>query len=129
MGAVFVLFFIFLILGFCGVVLLASLLIKNKRIKHIVRMIVLLISGMPASWLIFIIFASISQVAYGIYLIIINGLGIFGKIIYKVYLYGSKKETNKKISKTMNICLYLCFLSDPAIIILLIYSIFVSLAK
>lgn len=120
MGAVFVLFFIFFILGFCAALFAASLLINNKQIKLILRIIVLLIAAIPASWLIFIIIGSISQVVYGIYLVIINVLGIFGKIIYTVYLMRTKKEANKKISNIINICLCLSILSDPAIVLLLL---------
>ncbi len=113
MGVVFFAVFMFLILVFCGIIFIVSLLIKNKCIKNIFRIIALLIVGLPVSWILFLAFANIAPQAIGIYLITINVLGVLGIILYKVYLHVFKKDINKHISRTLMFFLYLSILSDP----------------
>lgn len=113
MGVVFFAIFMFLIAVFCGIIIIVSLLIKNKLIKHLFRIIALLIMGLPVSWIIFLAFVNIAPQAMGIYLIIINVLGVLGMLLYKVYLHVFKKDINKHISRTLMFFLYLSILSDP----------------
>lgn len=124
MGVVFFAVFMFLIFVFSGIIIIASLIIKNKRIKYILRIISLLIVGLPLSWIIFLIFANLAPQAIGIYLITINALGVLGKILYKVYLHVFKKNINKHISRTLNFFLYLSILSDPFPALMILPGIF-----
>lgn len=124
MGALFFAFFMFLIFVFCGIIIIASLIIKNKRIRYILRIISLLIVGLPVSWIVFLIFANIVPQAIGIYLITINALGILGIILYKVYLHIFKKGTNKHINRALKFFLYLSILSDPFPALMILTGIF-----
>lgn len=124
MGVVFFAVFMFLIFMFCVIIIIASLIIKNKRIKYILKIISLLIVGLPVSWVVFLIFSNLAPHAISIYLIIINAFGVLGKILYEVYLYVFKKDINKPISRTLNFFLYLSILSDPFPALMILPSIF-----
>ncbi len=128
MEALFFIFIFFLLPVICGIIMIVSLLIKNKRIKHILRMIGLLIVGIPASCFIFIFLCSLSEIVFVIYIITINVLGVGGKIIYKIYLHATKKNVNKNINALLNVCLCVTILSDLFPILLLLSFLFVRLS-
>ena len=123
MGAMFFAFLMIFVIVFCGIIILPSFLIKNKRIKYILRIISLVIMGLPVSWIIFLLFVNLTPQAIGIYLITVNIFGILGNILYKAYLNIFKKKINKHISRALKIFLYICILSDPFPILMYLTSI------
>lgn len=116
--------FMFIIFVFSGMIIIVSLIIKNKRIKYILRIISLLLVGVPVSWIIFLVFENLASQVIGIYLITINAFGVLGIILYKVYLHVFKKEINKHISRILKFFLYLSILSDPFPALMILSSIF-----
>lgn len=122
MGAVFFAFFMILILGFGGIIFIVSSVTKNKRIRYVLRIITMLIIGLPTSWIIFLLFVNLAGWALGMYLITINVMGILGNISYRVYLHVFRKAVNIRISRLLNFFLYLSLLSDPFPILLILVS-------
>jgi cellulose synthase/poly-beta-1,6-N-acetylglucosamine synthase-like glycosyltransferase len=124
MGAVFFSVFMLIIIVFCASIIIASFIITNKRIKKILRVISLLIVGLPVSWIIFLLFTNLVPQAIGIYFITINVFGILGNLLYKVYLNVFKKDINKNLSKPLKFFLYLSIFSDPFPILLVLADVF-----
>jgi hypothetical protein len=90
MGAVFFALFVLILLVLGGILFAISFVVKNKKIKTVFRLIIMVIIGLPTSWIVFLIFSNITSKmenqsnihGYISYFTIINIVGIFGYIIY-----------------------------------------------
>ena len=116
MGAMIFAFFMLLLLIFGGIIFAIYFKINNKRIKFILKLIIILIMGLPVSWIVWLIYGNIMTIIENIlpnifndikificlYFIIVNILGVLCYTIYKKYI--------KKIMTSINIKEYLFFL-------------------
>jgi hypothetical protein len=121
MGAIIFAFLMFLWLIFGGIIFFVYSKVNNKRIKFFLRLILILILGLPVSWIVWLIYSNILNIFYIVfyfledimpyfinnilsnikiyiifYLIMVNILGVLGYILYKRKI---KKIDDRRISK------------------------------
>ena len=121
MGAIVFAFLMFLWLIFGGIIFFVYSKVNNKRIKFFLRLILILILGLPVSWIVWLIYSNILNIFYLVfyfledimpyfinnilsnikiyiifYLIMVNILGVLGYILYKRKI---KKIDDRRISK------------------------------
>ena len=128
---IFLFMFFLLIVGSVGFIVFVK--IKNKYIKFVLRIVILLILGLPVSWIFWLIYGNLmtmiedvfpvlynsKRIFFCLYFTVVNILGSFGYILYK---YSEKINNEKfiKIKEYIFIFLQINILCDifPIIILL-----------
>jgi hypothetical protein len=90
----------------CSIIFYIRLIVENKTLKNVLRLLILVIIGFPISLILFSIYNSISfhlsmNHDEKLYFLVINILGIFGYIIYRIVLHILNKSNKKSIYSFM----------------------------